>query len=114
MSQENRGQCAYCGELNPYTSLTCHHCYTRLPWADALTQSSAQNGTTLSGYSAGFSVDASCRAAISVAASCSASATVLLKLWFAARARRCILRRLRYAGAWCAHSGRLLCRRRNL
>lgn len=46
MTQEHRGQCAYCGEPNPYTSLTCNHCYTRLPWADALTQSSMQNSTT--------------------------------------------------------------------
>ena len=46
MTQEHRGQCAYCGEPNPYTSLTCNHCYTRLPWADALTQNSMQNSTT--------------------------------------------------------------------
>src|SRR5688572_574797 len=39
MSHENRGLCLYCGEANAYTSLTCTHCSTRLPWADAITQS---------------------------------------------------------------------------
>ena len=39
MAYENRGQCHYCGESNSYTELTCTHCSTRLPWADALMQS---------------------------------------------------------------------------
>ncbi len=46
MRPQVRGVCPKCPTPNPYTSMFCSKCGTRLPWADAVQRPSSEQETT--------------------------------------------------------------------
>lgn len=45
-SDTAKGQCAKCGDENPYSSIACSGCGARLPWADAVSDKARANAST--------------------------------------------------------------------
>lgn len=45
-SDTAKGQCAKCGDENPYSSIVCSGCGARLPWADAVSDKARATAST--------------------------------------------------------------------
>lgn len=45
-----KGQCARCGDFNPYTAIVCASCNSRLPWADAVNSQARAKATTRASF----------------------------------------------------------------